>query len=274
MEKDLYSEEIQEENNFENENRKLMRKSLRMIISFFTLTITCVILFVILQDNKFFIFNVHRSFDNVPNPLITEMFSMFFIVIIAIGLLSYIGMFFMYLKRRKMTEDESINTSAKYKKWYNISDVFGVVPIFLVIVMVINGFFFSFAQVDGPSMMPTFCDNDAVIIKYVDEYVKQDIVIFQVEENDGSVIYLIKRLIAQPGDSLVVDSTGVWVNGVLVEDNIVGGTVAYNLVIPEGYYYVLGDNRDNSSDSRTRGLVSYEDMIGKVVLKISGTTCG
>ena len=123
-------------------------------------------------------------------------------------------------------------------------------------------------------MTPTFCDNDAVIIKYVDEYEKQDIIIFQVEELDGSVIYLIKRLIAMPGDKLVVNSTGVWVNDVLVEDNIVGGTLSYNLTIPEGYFYVLGDNRDNSSDSRTRGLVPYEDMIGKVVLKISGTTCG
>lgn len=271
MEEELYTE--QEE--LLNEHKKLMRKSLRMIISFFTLTITCVILFVILQDNKFFIFNIHRSFENVPNPLITEMFSVFFIIIIAIGVLSYLGMVFAYLKRRNMTEEENIETLPKYKRWYNISDVFGVVPIFLVIVMIINGFFFSFAQVDGPSMMPTFCDNDAVIIKYVNDYVKEDIVIFQVEENDGSVIYLIKRLVAQPGDKLVVNSTGVWVNDTLIEDNILNGTVAYNIdAIPAGYYYVLGDNRDNSSDSRTRGLVSYEDMIGIVVLKISGTTCG
>ncbi len=272
MEEEKLTEEKQEE--LINEQKKLMRKSLRMIISFFTLTVTCAILLVLLQDNKFFIFNIHRSFDNVPNPLITQMFSIFFIVIIAVGLISYLSMLVAYLKRRNMSFDEKVDSLSKYKRIYNLSDIFSVVPIFLVIVMIVNGFFFSFAQVDGPSMMPTFCDNDAVIIKYVDEYEAQDIIIFQVEENDGSVIYLIKRLIAIPGDKLVVNSTGVWVNDVLIEDNIVSGTVSYNVeTIPDGYYYVLGDNRNNSSDSRTRGLISYEDLIGRVVLKVSSNTC-
>jgi signal peptidase I len=250
------------------EDKKLMKKSLRAIISFFTLTIACIVLFIILQDNKFFIFNIHRSYDNVPNPMISQLFSLFFIVIIIIGFISFIILGVRYFRRLKEADEERIASFDNYKKLYNTSDIFSVVPVFLVIVMVVNGFFFSFAQVDGPSMQPTFCDNDAVIIKYVEDYNQEDIVIFEVQE-DGSTIYLIKRLIAGPGDKLVVNQNGVYVNDVLVEDTIVNGLVTYDIdEIPDGFYYVMGDNRNNSSDSRTRGLIAYDDLIGIVVLKI------
>ncbi|MDC7243080.1 MAG: signal peptidase I, partial [Sphaerochaetaceae bacterium] len=147
--------------------------------------------------------------------------------------------------------------------------LFSIVPLFLVIVMVINGFFFSFAQVDGISMEPTFCDNDAVIIKYVEDYERNDIVILQQDD-----LYLIKRLVAVPGDTLTVNASGVYVNGELIEDNVGNIYIAYDeIVIPEGYYYVLGDNRDYSEDSRLFGLKSEENMLGKVIYKISTTTC-
>src|SRR5210317_382056 len=119
MEEEKLTEEKQEE--LINEQKKLMRKSLRMIISFFALTVTCAILLVLLQDNKFFIFNIHRSFDNVPNPLITQMFSIFFIVIIAVGLISYLSMLVAYLKRRNMSFDEKVDSLSKYKRIYNLS---------------------------------------------------------------------------------------------------------------------------------------------------------
>jgi len=162
-----------------------------------------------------------------------------------------------------------LETLPKFKKLYNLSDIFSVVPIFLVIVMVLNGFFFSFAQVDGVSMEPTFCNSDIVIIKYVSDYDIQDIVIL--EENN---MYLIKRLIAKPGDKLLVDSTGVYVNDILVENTLGNGSVGYSeMIIPDGFYYVMGDNRVNSQDSRFFGLVNQEDMYGQVVLKLSGSTC-
>ncbi len=251
------------------ENEKLMKKSFRMIISFFSLLVVCVVLFVVLQSNKFFIFNLKRSFVNVPSPLIAEIFSMFFLVVVILALISYVVFTVEFAIRKTMDEDEIIESFLKFKKKYNFADVFSVVPAFLVVAMVINGFFFSFAQVDGVSMQPTFCDGDPVIIKYVSDYEVDDIVI--IEEED---IYLIKRLVAVAGDQLLVNSSGVYVNGVLVESNIGNDFIPYNnVIIPEGSYYVLGDNRRNSQDSRYFGLKSDEDMLGIVVLRMSDTAC-
>lgn len=250
------------------ESEKLMRKSLWMIISFFTLLGVCIVLFLLLQDNKFFIFNLNRTFDNVPSPLISEIFSLFFLVIIVGGFVSYIFFAIAYFKRRGQDDEELIKSYRSYKKTYNLADVFSVVPVFLVIVMLVNGFFFSFAQVDGISMQPTFCDGDAVIIRYVDDYIKDDIVILEIEN-----VYLIKRLIAGPGDELVVNGTGVYVNGILVEDTIVSGNIGYNTIIPEGQYYVMGDNREHSQDSRYFGLIDEAQLLGKVIYRISGSRC-
>ncbi|MBI9009609.1 MAG: signal peptidase I [Tenericutes bacterium] len=251
------------------ENEKLMKKSFRMIISFFSLFITCAVLFIVLQQNKFFIFNLNRTFNNVPSPFVAEMFSLIFIIIIIIGFFLYVVFAYQFIQRKNLSESEQIVSLDKFEKLYSAVDIFSIVPIFLLIVMVINGFFFSFAQVEGVSMQPTFCDNDAVIIKYVEEYQHDDIVIL--EQND---LYLIKRLVAVPGDKLVVNASGVYVNDILIEDNMGNFYIAYQeLIIPDGYYFVLGDNRDNSEDSRMFGLKAKENMLGKVIYKISTNTC-
>ena len=267
MEEENFELENQEEQLLEN--RKLMKKSRFMIISFFTLFIVCVVLFAILQTNEFFIFNMNRSFENVPNPLVTELFSIFFIFIILFGFISYVIFTKEYRKRNLETENLQLETLPKFKKIYNIGDIFSVVPIFLVLVMVVNGFFYSFAQVDGISMEPTFCGNDIVVIQYETEYETQDIVIAGADN-----VYIIKRLVATAGDKLLVNSMGVYINDILIESNVYSDTKSYSeMIIPEGYYYILGDNRDHSQDSRYYGLFSKEDMYGQVVLKLSGTTC-
>lgn len=250
------------------ENEKLMKKSPRMIITFFALFFLCIVLFFAFQTNKFFIFNLNRTFENTPSPLIAEIFSMFFFVIIIVALISYIVFAFTYYRRLDKNGLDQLDSLSSFRTLYNTADVFGIVPLFLIVVMIINGFFFSFAQVDGISMNPTFCDNDAVVIRYVEDYEAQDIVILEYDD-----MYLIKRLIALPGDKLVVNASGVYVNDVLIETTVPNGSVAYDLIIPEGFYYVMGDNRECSKDSRFFGLVDADNMLGKVIMRISNETC-
>jgi len=274
----IENEENLEKNNFLEileENNLLVKKSLSMLIGFFSLSLLSIFFFIYFQTNKFFIFTLNRSYDNIPNPMVTKIFSIVFIVIILIGIIAHFILLKEYFKRRDYTEEQKVESFDFFKKIFSLCDMFNIVPTFLVIVMIINGFLFSFAQVDGPSMQPTFCDGDPVIIRYVDIYEDDDIVVFEVNKS-GSIIYLIKRIVAIPGDKLVVNSSGVWVNDELVESNVsyVNFENYINIdSLEEGYYFVLGDNRNNSTDSRILGLIEYDKMIGKVVFKISNATC-
>lgn len=255
-------------------NRKLMKKSLKMIISFFTTFFIGLVLLMVLQENKFFIFNFKRTFNNAPNPFIAEIFSLVFLIIVVVGLIAYVSLAYNFAHRKILTEQEQLVSYPKYRKLFNLADVFSVVPIFLVIVMVINGFFFSFAQVEGISMQPTYCDNDAVIIKYVNDYEDNNIVILQhYDTQTQENIYMIKRLVGLPGDHLVVNDTGVYINSEKIEGSVGSQYISYNIIIPEGFYYVLGDHRDCSKDSRRIGLISYDNMLGKVIYRFSFSEC-
>jgi len=82
----------------------------------------------------------------------------------------------------------------------------------------------------------------------------------------------VKRIIGLPGDTIIINKSGeVFNNGIKLNfNNVVSGNESelINYTVPENYYFLLGDNRNNSIDSRIYGSVNKKQIIGKAVYKI------
>jgi len=122
-------------------------------------------------------------------------------------------------------------------------------------------------RIEGHSMMPTLQEGEYVIINklayYFDEPERGDIIVLHFP-NDRSRDF-IKRVIGLPGDEIEVGSREVRVNGVLLQEPYINAPPEYSgqWVVPEGKYFVLGDNRNNSSDSYTWSFLPRGDIVGK-----------
>ncbi len=165
--------------------------------------------------------------------------------------------------------------------------------IVVVLTMLIKAFVIQPIIVDGISMRDTLQDNDIVLLEKVSYWFsgpeRYDIIVFQPYENTES--YYVKRVIGIPGDVLYIDeegrihiadgySEGIYENDRILEENygreatsranVQCGTKENPAILGEGEYYVLGDNRNNSHDSRAWdiGKVHEEQIQGKVVCRL------
>lgn len=148
--------------------------------------------------------------------------------------------------------------------------------VIVIVVVVIIGFFIKPIIVDGNSMVPTLHSKDYVIINKqaynFGEPERGDIVVFPHLEGSGETRLYIKRVIALPGDHLEINNGNVYLNGkeqsedYIPEEAQTEGNIDY--VISDGEIFVMGDNRENSSDSRYFGTVAIEDVTGKVFFRL------
>ena len=123
----------------------------------------------------------------------------------------------------------------------------------------------------GESMEPTLSSGDVVLLNKLGGIDTNDIVVFQPSSN-LSAQYSVKRVIGTPGDTILISGGDVYVNDVLfhnvadTEDIEDAGLAATEIVLGEDEYFLLGDNRNNSEDSRyeTIGNISSDAVIGKV----------
>ena len=140
--------------------------------------------------------------------------------------------------------------------------------IIIIVVVIIRTFFVTPIQVDGTSMYPTLKDNELLLLKKYDKsYDRFDVIVFN---HNGS--RLIKRIIGLPGDNIKVEDNILYINGKeYKEDYLDKGTVTNDFSleelfdtdkVPEGTYFVMGDNRDDSLDSRILGFIDEDDIEG------------
>lgn len=144
--------------------------------------------------------------------------------------------------------------------------------IILVIVILIKQFIVSPIQVNGDSMYDTLHNNDIMILNKL-AYKFNDIERFDIVVINYEGRYLIKRIIGLPGDKIKIYGNKLYINDEYVEEPYLNSstiTENYELpnVIPHDYYFVLGDNRDVSLDSRSLGLFSKKQIEGKASLTI------
>ena len=132
--------------------------------------------------------------------------------------------------------------------------------------------FFPMLTIYGTSMTPTFMDGDIVLAVRTKELERGDIVAFRYNNN-----VLVKRLIASSGDWVMVDNDGkVYINDRLIDEPYVDEpslgdcNVDLPLQVPDTRYFVMGDHRSVSLDSRNTsvGFVTTEQIVGRLVFRI------
>jgi signal peptidase I len=157
--------------------------------------------------------------------------------------------------------------------------------IYLLIVLAITYFVITFVgqrtEVDGSSMETTLQDGDNLIVDKISyrfhDPERFDIIVFPFKYQEDT--YYIKRIIGLPGETVSIDEDGnIYIDGEILEESYgreiikpeMVGNVEYPVTLGDDEYFVMGDNRNNSTDSRTQivGNIKRSDIVGRAWIRI------
>lgn len=216
-----------------------------------------VILFAGLLTLLILVFDEHRDF----NLLLTSRF------IQVLFVLSYATLIFRFMRFKDN------------KLLREIVDTASIIQVFLLLFSIANFQFISISTVEGSSMEPSFYQDDNILISHMDgTYERFDVVVIKMEEK----VYYIKRVIGLPGDFIEIIDNQLFVNGYIQDQDFlqdetgeiinntlcdVFGETRCSFIVPEGEYFVLGDNRESSEDSRVFGNIAYQQIEGIVIYR-------
>ena len=143
------------------------------------------------------------------------------------------------------------------------------IAIVAVLLFVVFRFVIGTSTVDGKSMYPTLRNGQRLFfLRIMPKYHVGDIISFRMPSGD----YYVKRVVATEGDVVVVEDGGITVNGERLDEAYANGvtepqedTVVYPYTVGEDAYFVVGDNREHSIDSRSFGAIVKYQIRGRIL---------
>lgn len=169
-------------------------------------------------------------------------------------------------------EGEKKRLDKRGEQRHFLAGIIGTLTVFAAAVVLCVTLFFPVLQVTGDSMEPGLREGNLILTRKTDHLKTGDICGFYYNNE-----LLLKRVIGVPGDMVDIDAEGnVSVNGQILNEPYVlqkalgKSDVSFPLLVPEDCYFVMGDNREVSIDSRSSiiGCVNREQIEGKVILKL------
>lgn len=183
----------------------------------------------------------------------------------------------------KAAKQEQTEEKREPKKEKNVLAELGGWAIYFLIVVGMTWLIITFVgqrtKVDGHSMEPTLQDGDNLIVDKISYRLRAprryEIIVFPYQHAEN--VYYIKRIIGMPGETIQIIDGSVYINGELLADEVYGAepiknamTAAEPITLGEDEYFVMGDNRNHSSDSRdpSVGVLHRDQLIGRAWIRI------
>ena len=288
-EQDTLDTQVQEDAKIDDQT--LTKKSKRKFFIYFLIMLTSSVVYLICK-----IFDPLKGINQseLQSGNIVNFTKYIMYLTIALTFISFLLVILYLTKIIKFNKEKIL------AKINDILDWFVIFPVCIMIVSICFTFFFTFTIVDGKSMEPTLINSEEMLLNYNAKKERFSIVVLKVSneyENVTNDALYVKRIIGLPGDYVeyktymvgTKQKCDLYINGNLVEESFYGDKESYGItthfyfeticaknglalvhnddgkvVIPEGYYLVLGDNRSVSKDSREE-----EDIIGTIKYKVN-----